>query len=49
MKVNDEGEELKEIMEIAYDYGNLGMNDKIDALGKINLVNYHKSKGTRSA
>ena len=49
MKVNDEGEELKEIMEIAYNYGNLGMNDKIDALGKINLVNYHKSKVTRSA
>ena len=46
-KVNDESEELKEIMDIAYRFGNMGMQDTIDALEKVNLVNYHKT--SRSA
>ena len=48
-KVNEESEELKTIMEVAYNFGELGMNDKIEALEKVNLVNYHKTDGTRSA
>ena len=48
-KVNEESDELKEIMEIAYNFSSLGMNDKINALETVNLVNYHKSKGKRSA
>ncbi len=46
-KVNEESEELKEIMDIAYRFGNMGMQDTIEALEKVNLVNYHKT--SRSA
>ena len=48
-KVNDESDELKEVMEIAYKFGNMGMQETIDALEKVNLVNYHKTSGTKSA
>ena len=48
-KVNDESEELKEIMDIAYRFGNMGMQDTIEALEKVNLLNYHKNSGSRSA
>ena len=48
-KITEESDELKEIMDVAYKFGNLGMNDKIDALEKVNLANYHKTNGIRSA
>ena len=48
-KVTDESKELKEIMEIAYKFGSMGMQDTIEALEKVNLVNYHRSSGTKSA
>lgn len=45
-KVNDESEELKNIMDIAFKFGNLGMQETFDALAKINLINYHRMKET---
>ena len=48
-QVNHESEELKELMEAAYDFGNLGMTETIEALKKVNLLNYHKMNGGRSA
>jgi len=39
-KINKESDELKKIMKIAFSFGYFGMQDKFDALGKINLINY---------
>ena len=41
-KVNEESEELKKTLKIAYEYNNLGMQEKIEALEQINLINYHR-------
>ena len=43
-RVNDPSEELTEIMNIAHNFGNLGMQEKTDSLFKINEINYKRSK-----
>ena len=48
-KVKEESDELKDIMEVAYKYSDLGMTDKIEALERVNLVNYHKTSSVKSA
>ena len=43
-KINEESEELNKTLKIAYEYNNLGMQEKIEALEQINLINYHREK-----
>jgi len=40
-KIKDASFELESVMNIAFDFKNLGMQDTIDALNEINLINYH--------
>lgn len=43
-KINNESDELLKIMKIAYEYSDKGMQEKFDALGEINLINYNRCK-----
>ena len=40
--VGEVSEELMEVMEIAYKFGSLGMQEKIDALNRVTLINHRR-------
>ena len=42
-KIAEDTENLEEVMNITKDFNSLGMNEKIDALEKINILNYKAS------
>ena len=44
IKIDKESEELREVMNIARDYMTMGMQQKFDALAKVNLINYNREK-----
>ena len=41
-KINQESDDLGEIMKIAYEYSNYSMQEKFDALSKVNLINHKR-------
>lgn len=40
--ISDVSPELDEVMRIAYEFGNYGMQDRFDALDKVNLINHRR-------
>ena len=42
-KINEPSDEFKEILQISSTYPTMGMQEKFDALNKINIINYQKS------
>ena len=40
--ISDVSDDLKEVMNIAKNFGGYGMQDKFDALSRANLINYHR-------
>ena len=43
-KISKESEALKKFIDIAKEYGQMGMNEKFNALAKIDTLNYHREK-----
>ena len=43
-KIGKESEALKKFIDIAKEYGQMGMNEKFNALAKIDTLNYHREK-----
>ena len=40
--ISEVSDDLKDVMKIAYEYGNYGMQEKIEALNKITLINHRR-------
>ncbi|MBQ2872781.1 MAG: hypothetical protein IJE89_02140 [Bacilli bacterium] len=40
--ISEVSEDLEQVMKIAYEYNNYGMQDKFDALSKITLINHRR-------
>lgn len=40
--INEMSDELVELLKIANDFGNMGMQEKFDALSRVNMINYKK-------
>ena len=41
-QINEPSEYLVKIMNIAKEFGEMGIQEKFDALGNVNLINYHR-------
>lgn len=41
-KIDQESDDLREVMKIAYEFGNYSMQEKFDALSKVNLINHRR-------
>lgn len=41
-KIAEESDDLSEVMKIAYEFGSYSMQEKFDALSKINLINHQR-------
>lgn len=40
--IDELSDDLKEIMKIAYDYGNYGMQEKFDAMSRVTVINHRR-------
>ena len=40
--INEVSDDLNEVMKIAYEFGDYGMQEKFDALSKMTLINHRR-------